>query len=492
MIARLATVAALACAVSADPRAPWRQGSFVSQGGALRVRGGAGGLGPGQAGPAGPALSGGAAMGSDALRGVLRTKGGAAGSSGGAMSTSSAIFSIFKNIVGAGVLALPAGMAAGKGTGMVPAVVLTLGLCFIASRTFGSFGRSIDATGATSFPDLWARTIGPKTTWVPAMAVLFLSVGASLAYVCILGDVFSSLIPSLSRTQAILAIASLVLMPLVLLRDLSALSFSSILGFAAVMYTAVFVVLRAVDGTYAEGGKYIESLDLAPGTDQVSGGRLSPGSLVLVNMLLTAYMAHMNGPRFYLELEDRSPENFQAISNKAFGLSGSIYVAVMVAGYYTFGKSSQGVILNNYSGSDSLAFAARVANGISIMTSFPILFTSARDALLSSLEGTSVGNAVASSDGAWKVFSVALLAAIVGLGIVVTDVGFVVSLQGSLLGALLCFSIPSLMYIGAMEKSGKADSKNLSLWKMMSVAGVFLLFFGTTITCLETFTDLLE
>ena len=98
------------------------------------------------------------------------------------------------------------------------------------------------------------------------MAVLFLSVGASLAYVCILGDVFSSLIPSLSRTQAILAIASLVLMPLVLLRDLSALSFSSILGFAAVMYTAVFVVLRAVDGTYAEGGKYIESLALAPGT----------------------------------------------------------------------------------------------------------------------------------------------------------------------------------------------------------------------------------
>ena len=110
--------------------------------------------------------------------------------------------------------------------------------------------------------------------------------------------------------------------------------------------------------------------------------------------------------------------------------------------------------------------------------------------MLSSLEGTSLKSAVDNNAGAWKLFSIALLAVITALGIVVTDVGFVVSLQGSLLGAALCFTIPSLILVGARKNQGIFNG--MAPWKGLSVAGVFLLAFGTVITCLETFTTLLE
>eukprot|EP00968_Pinguiococcus_pyrenoidosus_P021178 scaffold2695_cov239-Pinguiococcus_pyrenoidosus.AAC.1 len=168
-----------------------------------------------------------------------------------------------------------------------------------------------------------------------------------------------------------------------------------------------------------------------------------------------------------------------------------IYVFVLIAGYATFGKKAQGVILNNYSGEDPLAFVARIANGISVITSFPLLFTSARDGALSVLKNTSIGRAAASSDTAWRLFSIGLLTLVSLAAIVTTDVGFVVSVQGSLLGAGLCFTIPALIYMGALKKTGRGN-ENMVAWKLLAGSGIALAVFGTIITCLETFTDLLS
>ena len=59
-------------------------------------------------------------------------------------SSTASIFSLTKNIVGAGILCLAAGMAAGRGTGFVPAVALVLFSCALSTYSFHLVGRVVD------------------------------------------------------------------------------------------------------------------------------------------------------------------------------------------------------------------------------------------------------------------------------------------------------------------------------------------------------------
>ncbi|KAJ1626470.1 hypothetical protein T492DRAFT_596676, partial [Pavlovales sp. CCMP2436] len=154
-----------------------------------------------------------------------------------------------------------------------------------------------------------------------------------------------------------------------------------------------------------------------------------------------------------------------------------------VAGYATFGGASQGLILNNlHLSADKLASAARVATGISIMGSHPLLFTSLRDSVLSSLSGTKIGDAVNESPAAWTALSVGMLVLATLTAIVATDVGFVASVSGASLGAILIFVVPGLMQLSTIQMVG------IFIFGLVAFGGVMAVL-GTTVTCLETFTD---
>ena len=127
--------------------------------------------------------------------------------------------------------------------------------------------------------------------------------GALLIYGCFLGELLSALTnDALSRTGGIVTCAA-ALLPLALMEDLSALAPVSVVGVGAIVYPAVFIILRFLDASCATGGKFFNELPFTPSLDIVSNSRLSLGTCVLFNMLLTAYMAHTNAVRFYNELE---------------------------------------------------------------------------------------------------------------------------------------------------------------------------------------------
>ena len=54
--------------------------------------------------------------------------------------------------------------------------------------------------------------------------------------------------------------------------------------------------------------------------------------------------------------------------------SGGVFVVVMVSGFMTFGTVSESFILNNYAMHDGAAVLARFATGISLYTSYPLIF----------------------------------------------------------------------------------------------------------------------
>jgi len=415
------------------------------------------------------------------------------GETAGTMSDTAAVVSLFKTIVGGGILALPAGMAAGRGTGVWPGLGILALHASVSAYTYALVGRSVAKTGARSFNELWARAFGEESAWIIDAIVVGVAGGACLTYACFLGDLLSQLVPSLGRTEAILALAVVPMAPLVLLRDLSALSSASFAGLAAVAVSAFVVCKRALDGSYAPGGAFGGWLGggaAATPLDQISGARVSVGTTVLFNMLSTAFMCHTNAVRAYHELAAK--ERQAAVAAKAFGLAALVHAAVQLAGYYTFGAACQGLILSNYAASDPLALVTRVATAVSLLSSHPLLFTSFRDAAFS-LFSSGVDPLLAgpAGDRNWKLLTLGLLAVPTAAAIVLPDVGFVVSLMGASLGAALILVIPSLFGSRLLGDADASPAEKAAM-KGVTAFGVAIGVFGTVITVLETYTDLLK
>jgi amino acid permease len=216
------------------------------------------------------------------------------------------IFNLVKGIVGAGVLSLPAGIAAWANapSAVFPAVALITIIGALSGYGFALIGRVCAYTDTKSYRDAWSASVSEKTSWLPAVAVTFKTICAILAYSMILGDTFKSLFAMAgimaSKTVILWGITGAVLLPLCLLKNLSSLAPFSLVGSLGMMYTAVAMTIRYLGKSYVGSGKF--ATDCAPALQPAFGsigasGALTPSAAILVGMLSTAYMAHFNAPK---------------------------------------------------------------------------------------------------------------------------------------------------------------------------------------------------
>ena len=292
---------------------------------------------------------------------------------------SNEMFNMIKAVVGVGVLSLPAGIAAfgDAPSAVIPAAILIATIGAIAAYNFSLLGRLCAITGATSYRGAWEESVGESTAWIPGMSCVLKTFFAVLAYSMVLGDTFSALFKTVglpvSREVALMGLTVVVLLPLCLLKDLSSLAPFSLAGIAAMGYTVVAMAIRYFDGSYADANSELvqdiaESLRPAIGT---KGGSavFSSNAFILICTLSTAYMAHFNAPKFYLELKDNTIARWNTVVATSFSISILFFIGIAAAGFATFGGASNGYILNNYSTKDTLMGFCRVA------VAFALVFT---------------------------------------------------------------------------------------------------------------------
>jgi len=144
-----------------------------------------------------------------------------------------------------------------------PALVVLFGLGGVSAYTFSLIARVGDDVGAETYFDTWGKVVTERSSVLVSAAITFMTCAAALSYAIIIGDSFSS-IATLAGAPALLQrpnpwilIASVVLLlPLSLMRDLSALAVGSVLGNLGTLFTAGFTLLRLADGSYAPGGRF--------------------------------------------------------------------------------------------------------------------------------------------------------------------------------------------------------------------------------------------
>lgn len=412
--------------------------------------------------------------------------------SGASISTST--FNLAKSIIGAGVLSLPNGIAlfSDRSRSLVPASLITVTLGIISAYSFSLIGSACDATKSSSFKEAWSKSIDSKTAWIISAVIAAKGFFGALAYSLIIADSFSSLAQSFSlpaaltqRSNVLLGITSLVLLPMCSLRSLASLAPFSLLGLGGTVYTAIFMAIRYLDGSYLPAGQLLSTIPatLQPSFNQRIDNSIFPKVFVLIAMLSTSFMSHYNAPKFFAELKDNSISRFNQVTTYAYSVSIATYVFMMSVGFLTFGGASAGLVLNNYSKYDILAKFARLAVGLSILTGFPFAFTAMRDGVLDLANISQPKRAEL-----FQVITFGFLAVITLLGLVLKDVGVVVSLSGALFGSLLMFIFPALMDISII-KSGLVKHSSLTIFADYVLIGIGLItgVLGASISVLKSF-----
>ena len=120
---------------------------------------------------------------------------GGAAQPAGSMAPTTAVVNLAKNIVGSGVLALAAGVAAysGAGIAVLPALGIMLTLCGLSCYSFSVIGRVGADAGAATYKETWASVFGTSTSALPAAIVTFKTLVGAVAYAIIIGDSFGSI-----------------------------------------------------------------------------------------------------------------------------------------------------------------------------------------------------------------------------------------------------------------------------------------------------------
>lgn len=165
---------------------------------------------------------------------------------------------------------------------------------------------------------------------------------------------------------------------------------------------------------------------------------ISRGSIVLLTMMCTSFIAHPSAISFYEQLESKSISSFVSVVAAAFGFASVIYASMMSGGYSLFGKSSQGLILSNLHDQDFFGQVAKVATGVSIIGSYPFLFSAFKGSLLRFDALKDIPNLAITTAG---------LALATLVATTISNVGLLASFTSALLSPGIAFILPSVFYI---------------------------------------------
>ena len=295
------------------------------------------------------------------------------------------VLNLCKNIIGAGALALPSGVVAmGNASSVLwPAALALLFMGAVFAYYFHLLGRICRWTGTVSYAEAWHQSGYAGGATAVALAVALKAGSGNLECSMILADSGRDLLATagitVTRTTALWGITLVALLPLCLLKNLSALVPFSMAGLGAMVFTAGAIAVRYWDGSYEAQPQGQFWSDLPEPRQPLFGsmgwvGAFHVRVLLFLCMISEAYIAHYNAPRFWVELKEKTVPRFGAVVSYSFGISALYYIFVTVFGFLTFGAHSAPNILNSYSTRDVLASISRFCVSFSLIFTYPIIF----------------------------------------------------------------------------------------------------------------------
>ncbi|OVA17229.1 Amino acid transporter [Macleaya cordata] len=276
-------------------------------------------------------------------------------------SVSGAVFNVSTSIIGAGIMSIPATL---KVLGVIPAIILILVIAILSDVSVDFLLKFTNSGKSTTYAGVMGESFGRVGSVVLQICVMITNLGSLIIYLIIIGDVLCGTGISQSegeegstvhlgilqewfgihwwnsRSVAILFIVIFVMLPLVLLKRVESLRFTSAISvFLAVVFVAVSTVM-AISALWEGKTKSPKLLpDLA---NQASFLQL----FTAVPVIVTAFTFHFNVHPIGAELS--KPSDMIRAVRISLLLCAAIYCAVGFFGYLLFGDSTMPDILANF------------------------------------------------------------------------------------------------------------------------------------------------
>ncbi|EXB25861.1 hypothetical protein L484_012287 [Morus notabilis] len=305
-------------------------------------------------------------------------------------SISGAVFNVATSIIGAGIMSIPATL---KVLGVIPAFVLIVIVGLLVDISVEFLMRFTHSGDATTYGGVMKESFGQVGSVATQICVMITNFGCLIMYLIIIGDVLSGSKPEgsvhlgvlqewfgihwwNSREFSILFTVVFIMLPLLLLRRVESLRFSSAVS---VLLAVIFVAICSVMAIIALVQGKTKNPRLIPELDQQTSFF---DLFTAVPVIVTAFTFHFNVHPIGFEMG--KPSDMVKAVRIALVLCAAIYFAVGLFGYLLFGDSIMTDILVNFDKSSDTATgsvlndAVRLSYALHLMLVFPLLNFSLR------------------------------------------------------------------------------------------------------------------
>jgi amino acid permease len=362
------------------------------------------------------------------------------------------------NIVGGGVLAIPAAL---REASVIPGVCLVLLMAVISVYSMVLLTLCCEKTKRFTYKDLLTLSFNERAGRLFEVVLFCYTFGITVGYARIVADSMPAVMGDFLHAKGIftqswfwLIAGGAIFFPLSSLKQLSELKWSSALGIATIVYIGALVVIRFLDGTYEEPGQ-------GPIAPDVDFFKLTVSFFEAVPLCSVIYSCHYNIPPFYGELKDRRPQVMFGAIRIALPFAVCFYLVVGLCAMFMFGNTrvgkAHGDIMNNFSSDDTAFNIGRLGMFFHFVCVFPIICIACRRAL-----NVVVFNRAEMSQMVYVVQAFCLVLASCTVAYLVPDISTVFSLNGAAFGISIVVVLPSVFYIklfnDATEENASSDA----------------------------------
>ncbi|KAL2333002.1 hypothetical protein Fmac_014215 [Flemingia macrophylla] len=382
-------------------------------------------------------------------------------------------FHLINALSGVGVISMPYALASGGWLSISLLVVIAIACCYTGMLVKNCMDMDPDIR---TFPDIGQRAFGDKGRVMVSIAMnseLYLVV---TGFLILEGDNLNKLVPNVELDLAGLTIggttiftmvAALVILPSVLLEDLSLLSYVSASGALA---TSIFLLSLFWNGTIDGTGFH------AKGTLF----RLS-GMPAAVSLYAFCYSAHPILPTLYNSMRNKS--QFSRVLSVCFSICTLGYAAAGVFGYLMFGQEVESQVTLNLPTNKFSSHVAIFTTLVNPITKYALMITPVINAIKRKVSWHH------NKRFTHMLVSTTVLISSLIVALAIPLFGYLMSLIGALLSVSASILVPSVCYLkisGAYKRFGSEMIINYSI----IVMGVAIAIVGTYTSLVDIFHNL--
>ena len=357
-------------------------------------------------------------------------------------SFASSCATLTKTMIGSGILAMPAVLAS---VGAINGLLL-MALAAVLSG-LGQYLLIIVATTISPVQTASIRSackdINPYLSIVFDVAIIFKSLGVSISYFMVIGDSLVKLFPAILGDYALMrsiwiTASLIVVIPLVLKKKMDSLKKTSIAGILVAVYFCIMALVVFIQSGRASDTALFKKSDVKTIANAFS-------------VFIFAFTCHQNVFPVYNESIHPDPERMKLVITTGILTSAAIYTVFAVFSYYTFGDACNGNVLFNHKDS-YLALIGRALITLLAAFTIPLQIHPFKNSVKDILKVFGAGE-LSEEYGNVVVVTATLTAYTVAVWL--KDLVFVVSITGKVAGVIVCYILPSVLYMFSedLEKS---------------------------------------